>query len=540
MRSTLTRSGAALVLACVLGARSVSGQGPEPLRKTDIVRLLSNALIPAEEVAQVVRRNCLAFKPTERDWSDLRAMGLAAEVEASIARCAAQASPSSAKPSGQRPSPEAAVTSRASVDALSRPAAVVAGGGLVASSTASQVQIVLRQARMSVAAGGSLRIPVIAARGGIPQSGIQLALVGAGSGDGGIIGEPIATTDDSGFATFVVRAGRGLGAFRQEVVLRGGETLPGRPAVEVVVRPGPPVSVAVEPRKILFENELQQRAVVVATVRDSVGHGVPGERLVLAGTRDAVRFADTGLADSVGRVTFTIPRTAIQRACTLQVRTRDGGWAILEVALTPLLSDSLTGFVALDRPRGAATMNLNQLLTFRARTRLGAPAAGRAVAFRGVNAEVSPATTVTDSLGEAHIGVRLGDRAGSAVVFATMDSVEKYITLGVEPGAPVELLLEYNGTRVDGGRISVKLDTTFALKLSARDAAGNVVNPASLITRLRERIAAFNSTIRMVRLTAVEEDSSGIKLTFRAIAPGSTELRITAGMAAVVRVDVRY
>ena len=526
MRAPLRALRPTAAILALLGTRALAAQGPEPLRKTDIVRLLSNAMIPAEEVAQVVRRNCLAFRPTERDWSDLRAMGLAAEVEASIAKCAAQGVPPS------KPTPQ-----RATASAIAAASSVT---GMAAVSS-SQVQVILRHARLAVAAGGMLRIPVIAARGGIPQSGVQLALAGTGALDVTTNGEPVVTTDDSGFATFMVRAGRGLGTFRQEVVLRGGEPLPGRPAIEVMVRPGTAASVTVEPRKILFENELQQRATVVAIVRDSVGHGVPNERLVLSGTRSDARFlADTGMADSLGRVTFTIPRSAIQRACTLQVRSREGGWALVEVALTPLLSDSLTGFVALESPRGAVTMQLNQLLTFRARTRLGSAAAGRTVTFRGVNAEVSPSLALTDSLGETHVGVRLGDRAGSAVVFASIDSMEKYMTLGVEPGAPVELVLEHNGTRVDGGRIAVKLDTTFTLRLTARDGVGNVVNPAILTARLRERMAAFNSTIRMVRLTTVEEDPTGIELTFRAIGAGSTELRISAGMSTVVRVDVRY
>src|SRR6059036_4284848 len=66
----------------------VAAQGTEPLRKTDLIRLLSNPVIRKAEVADLVRRNCLAFRPTERDWADLRDLGADAEVLSGIGGCA--------------------------------------------------------------------------------------------------------------------------------------------------------------------------------------------------------------------------------------------------------------------------------------------------------------------------------------------------------------------------------------------------------------------------------------------------------------------
>src|SRR2546426_8454132 len=37
-----------------------------------LIRLLSNPLISRREVADLIRRNCVAFRPTPRDWADLR------------------------------------------------------------------------------------------------------------------------------------------------------------------------------------------------------------------------------------------------------------------------------------------------------------------------------------------------------------------------------------------------------------------------------------------------------------------------------------
>jgi len=90
------RHAAALVCAIALSgatwalAQAAQGGGGEPLRKSDVIRLLSNPLIGAGEVAALIRRNCLAFRPTERDWADLRAMGANADVLGSVGGCAAR------------------------------------------------------------------------------------------------------------------------------------------------------------------------------------------------------------------------------------------------------------------------------------------------------------------------------------------------------------------------------------------------------------------------------------------------------------------
>src|SRR5207249_11668702 len=53
-------------------AGSAATQGVEPLHKSDLVRLLASPLIHKGEVADLIRRNCPAFRPTYRDRFDLR------------------------------------------------------------------------------------------------------------------------------------------------------------------------------------------------------------------------------------------------------------------------------------------------------------------------------------------------------------------------------------------------------------------------------------------------------------------------------------
>src|SRR5207249_9656373 len=63
----------------------------QPLRKTDVIRSLSNPLISRREVADLIRRNCVAFRPTPRDWADLRDFGADSDVLNSIGGCATSA-----------------------------------------------------------------------------------------------------------------------------------------------------------------------------------------------------------------------------------------------------------------------------------------------------------------------------------------------------------------------------------------------------------------------------------------------------------------
>ena len=212
---TKARTLALLLIALPLPGVAFAQRGA-PLLKTDLIELLSSPVIPHQEVADLVRRNCLAFRPTDRDWTDFRSLGATSDVVASINGCAA-----------------------------GRSAAAGGGGGAAAAVpaaapvTATTLQVMLRQVRVQAAAGSTARIVVLAARAGLPQAGAQLVLHGTGAIDGGSGRDVVAATDDSGFAVFPVRVGRRLNAYRLEVAPAAGGTFPGRPVVELFVRPGP-------------------------------------------------------------------------------------------------------------------------------------------------------------------------------------------------------------------------------------------------------------------------------------------------------------
>src|SRR5207302_7398337 len=48
----------------------LAGQQAHPLRKSDLIRLLSGSTFSQEEIAGMVRRTCLSFAPSGRDRAD--------------------------------------------------------------------------------------------------------------------------------------------------------------------------------------------------------------------------------------------------------------------------------------------------------------------------------------------------------------------------------------------------------------------------------------------------------------------------------------
>lgn len=82
----------------VLFALLLAAQGTASLRKSDLVRLLSGSAMSPVELAQLVRRNCLTFQPTDRDRSDFRRLGADRSLLAAVDECARRPSAPPAPP----------------------------------------------------------------------------------------------------------------------------------------------------------------------------------------------------------------------------------------------------------------------------------------------------------------------------------------------------------------------------------------------------------------------------------------------------------
>jgi len=495
VRSGLT----VLVLASF--AAPLAAQAPPPLDKSELIRLLTNPLFAQTEVADVVRRSCLTFHPTERDWADLRSAGAGGEVIASAAACERRRTSSSAVAtvaSEETPQP---------ITAVAQPAEIVTTAG-----TAASVRV-----RLS--------------RGRTPLRRATLAL--HGSTALGLPRDASAMTDDSGIAVFRLPVVSRVGTHQFEIRTGGGATFPGQPAVLLSVRSARPSRLRTTPDYVAFRGS-DSSATIVAAVTDSLGNPVSGEPVDMNG---GIAAPLTAVTDSTGRATFTLLANAVSRGGSVQVRVRGLAPVELEISAPAGLSGVNTGFLPIASTYGPVGNALGGPLIFRARTVQGTPATGRTVHFRALNARVTPETAVLDSTGRVRLDVVFGMRAGEAAVFASIDSVERVVTLRAQPGPIDSLLLDRNGEIVNGRAIVVQVAVPFSLRLRARDLYGNETSIDALGQALRAGRARLSVRQQDLQLVNLESADSAVIVTLRAVRVGTYQFVIGSGITANVRVD---
>ena len=352
----MTRAVALLAfLVSALPCRATT-QGSQPLRKTDVIRLLSNPLISRREVADLIRRNCVAFRPTPRDWADLRDFGADSDVLNSIGGCATSA---------ERRAPATLPLAAAPMPA-----------------------------RLVVTVGSDAVARVRVRRGDAPQAGVPLILRGSSGIPGGPPQDAQAVTDASGTAVFRFPVGRVPATYTFEIVTGSGASIPGTPPLEVVVGPAGPVVAAVQPGHVEVRAGARGPISLLVTVRDSLGNAVPGEAVSLRPDGPDMGVAtDTRSTDSLGRAAFGIERAAVRRGGKLTIRVRGQPLGSVDVVRTDMVAPATTGFVSGTGQRGIARTRLSEPLVFQVRSNLGRPLVGKVVAFRAVNACISTAST---------------------------------------------------------------------------------------------------------------------------------------------------
>ena len=498
----MTRAVALLALLVSGLPSPVATQGSQPLRKTDVIRLLSNPLISRREVADLIRRNCVAFRPTPRDWADLRDFGADSDVLNSIGGCA-----TSAEHRAPVPLP------------------------LAATPTPS---------RLGVAVGAEAVARVQVRRGDVPQAGVPLVLRGSSGIPGGPPQDAQAVTDASGIAVFRFPVGRLAGTYTLAIVTGSGASIPGTPPLEVVVGATGPAVATVQPGRVELRAGERGPISLLVTVRDSLGNAVPGEAVSLRPDGPDMGVAtETRSTDSLGRAAFGIERVAVRRGGKLTIRVRGQPLGSVDVVRTDLVAPATTGFVSGIGQRGVARTRLSEPLVFQVRSNLGRPLVGKGVAFRAVNADLETDSVATDSAGLARVDVTLGKQAGPALVTATVDSLERQAALSVEPGPPTGVILERDGTRVDASTITVPVGRTFAVRVSAQDAYGNTVPMASLARLLQNVRSRFNLKSTILRVVSVESDGGAATVTFRPEDVGQVDLTVAGATVSVKIVRAR-
>src|SRR5206468_5092699 len=310
------------------------------------------------------------------------------------------------------------------------------------------------------------------------------------------------------------RVGRLPATRMLEVVTGSGAAIAGAPALELVVGPSGPAVAAVQPGRVELRAGERGSISLLVTVRDSMGNAVPGEAVALQpDTPDMGVAAEARSTDSLGRVAFVLERAAVHRGGKLAIRVRGLQFGSVDVVRTDVMSPATTGVVSGVGQRGIARTRLNEPLVFQVRSSLGRPLVGKVVTFRAVNADVATDSVVTDSAGLARVEVTLGKQAGPALVTATVDSLQRQAALSVDPAAPVGVIIERDGNRVDGGTMVVTAGAIFALRVSAQDTYGNPVPTADLARMIQKMRSRFNLQSQLLKMISVESDGGSATVT---------------------------
>jgi hypothetical protein len=173
-------------------------QGNAPLRKSDLVRLLSGSALSPVELAQLVRRNCLTFQPTDRDRTDFERLGADPALLAAMNDCARRSSAARAAPPVSRPAAVARQPSQSPAPPPSSRVAAersgfVSGGGQRGSVSTLLPRALVFEARDSA---------------GRPLAGQMVTFTGINAR----IDPAIATTDAAGEARAGVTLGQRVGS----------------------------------------------------------------------------------------------------------------------------------------------------------------------------------------------------------------------------------------------------------------------------------------------------------------------------------------
>jgi len=264
----------AVVLLLLAAPVHSQGRGGEPLRKTDLVRLLSGVALAPDALAALIRRRCLGFTPSGRDRADFVALGAdpaaLREIDGCVRRAAAPR-PSEALPP-PRPTPLSGVRS-----------GFVLGVG------------------QHAAAGEHPPLPLLFElrdTAGLPVPGYDVVL----SVTNGRLGAPRVVTDTSGRVRVDVTLGPRVGLV--EVRAQAGTI---ERQATLYAEPGPAAKLTLRCGDARVEGRLSlapgSAAVLRVTAQDAFGNDAAVTGLQAAtGDRGAVRVSFVGIDSGGGLV----------------------------------------------------------------------------------------------------------------------------------------------------------------------------------------------------------------------------------------------
>ena len=319
----------AFVFLCLIGVGWLHAQDTGPLRKTDLVRLLTANTQTLPQIVARVQRSCVSFTPTARDRTDLVALGGDTTLLKAIDTCVrnrvitpAPTTVATARTPGSTGRPPVRPPARPAV----RPAAVDTTPA--PPPPPPRLLAVPLASRVSVPAGGTASVSVALKRGTDAVPGARLVLRGSAR-VAGSDSDIQAVTDGRGIAQFRFPVGTNTGTTRLSVGTIGGDTLDAAADFELSVvrssassapsassarppdRPAAPAAPAGPPAadRTGFISGANQRGTVgenaaqplVYEVRDGNGRLLGGVGVSFTVTNGQIVGTASNLTDSLGR-----------------------------------------------------------------------------------------------------------------------------------------------------------------------------------------------------------------------------------------------
>lgn len=392
---TATSMRTLLLLALLLGGLVAPAAAQDaPLRKSDIVRMLSGSTYSVDEVATIVRSNCLSFAPTERDLSDFRELGANDAVLTAVRDCAARGAAGDGDAQ-----PEPAPTPVFEVEPVS--------------------------ALVSAPVDSTALVTVLVRRGGQLAGGVEIVLDGSGEISGAAELDRAGASGSDGRAT--IRVPTGDRVRRYPLTIRSPDgVLTGTTALTLEATPGPPARLASPRSPVVFRGGPLELPVEVT---DEFGNPVSEVEVAVAGLPDGGVLA-RGATGADGRIGLTVAPESLRGVDRLVVSSADR--TIGELALESDVQGTTMAFVAGTSQTGVPGEPLADPVTVEVYDVAGDPARGADVRFTATNGSVGSETVRTGTDGRASVRVIAGPDASRPVeVRARSGVAEALVSLPV-------------------------------------------------------------------------------------------------------------
>jgi Tfp pilus assembly protein PilF len=284
-----------------IAATAARAQEAVPLHKGDLVRFLTGSTYSKPEIAAIIRRACLAFGPTTRDYQNLRELGATAAVVDAMKTCTENNNK-------------------------------VARAEIAAPAPIRPMEIDLPYRGVTATAGSVALYTVMIHRGPAPASGVRLLLHGSREIAGGAHAELNANTDRDGRATFSIPAGTTAGNTTLRIADADGVEMHGVTDFVLTTLPAGPALVKVTPQTIDIGAGGRGTRDITVNVSDPFANPVPQLTVTLKQFPPrGTATSPTQITDNAGVAHFSVQTAPLQDGDSLVVSMGDRAYATLHV-----------------------------------------------------------------------------------------------------------------------------------------------------------------------------------------------------------------